>query len=185
MRVSAATASAACALPARWVNQTFACFKSAATSTDVTVTMPTRGSLTSLRRISARSRWISSATLRLRGVVRCGMFVGAGGGEPRLPRPFPSERARGLDDLVHLELVALLHIVEVLDRQAALEARLHLAHVVLEALQRIELAVVDHDVVAQHADLRAAAHEALLHVAARDHADLRDPVDLAHLDQAE
>ena len=63
--------------------------------------------------------------------------------------------------------------------------RLHLAHVVLEALQRIELAVVDHDVVAQQAHLRAAPHHAVEHVAAGDRADLRDLVDLAHLDQAE
>src|SRR5918993_4831865 len=97
---------------------------SAETSTCVTVTMPTRGSLTSVRSSSASSCWISWAT---RG--RRWDFIA------RLQRP------RHLHDLVHLELVALLHVVEAADRQAALEPGLHLAHVVLEPLERIELAV--------------------------------------------
>ena len=53
-----------------------------------------------------------------------------------------------LDDFVHLELVTDLEIVEVLQRKAAFESGLDLAHVVLEALQGVELAVVDHHVVA-------------------------------------
>ena len=70
---------------------------------------------------------------------------------PACPGPY-SVRATS-DDLEDLELVADLEVVEVLERQAALEAGLDLAHVVLEALERVELAVVDHDVVAQHAHL--------------------------------
>ena len=65
------------------------------------------------------------------------------------------------DDLEDLELVAFLDVVVVLQRQAALEAGLDLAHVVLEALERIELAGVDDHVVAQQAHLRAAAHHAV------------------------
>src|SRR5581483_3329821 len=67
-------------------------------------------------------------------------------------RVVESQRPRYLHHLVHLQLIALVDVVEVLDRQAALEACLHFANVVLEALERIELAIVDHDVVAQHAD---------------------------------
>src|SRR5690606_35001676 len=51
-----------------------------------------------------------------------------------------SERARYLRDFEDLELVPDLDVVVALQRQAALEAFLDLAHVVLEALERIELA---------------------------------------------
>ena len=44
---------------------------------------------------------------------------------------------------------------------------------------------MDDDVVAQQANLRTAAHDTFQHVAAGDGADLRDPIDLAHLDEAE
>src|SRR5690606_30933610 len=50
------------------------------------------------------------------------------------------ERSRHFHDFVGFELVAYLEIVEILHREAALEARLHLAHVVLESLQRRQLA---------------------------------------------
>src|ERR671914_150128 len=98
---------------------------SADTSTCVTVTIPTRGSLTSVRSKSARSCRICSATR----CARCCCIA-------------RSQRPCDLHDLVHLELIALLHVVEAADRKTALEAGLHLADVVLEALQRIELAVV-------------------------------------------
>src|SRR5688572_8890889 len=155
VRASAAAAASPCSRPVSAVKYTFACAMSAETSTRVTVTMPTRGSLTSVRSKSARSCRICSATR----CARC-CFIGA------------SQRARDLDDFVHLELVALLHVVEAADRQAALEPGLHLTHVVLEALERVELAVVDDDVVAQHADARAATDDAFEHVAAGDRADL-------------
>ena len=57
---------------------------------------------------------------------------------------------------------------------------LHFAHVVLEALERIELAVVDDHVVAQQAHLRAALDHAFEHHTAGDRADLGDLEDLAH-----
>ena len=59
---------------------------------------------------------------------------------------------------------------------------LHLAHVVLEAAQRAELAFVDHDVVAQQPRLRVAgARDAAVgDHAAGDGADLRHLEDLAH-----
>ena len=51
---------------------------------------------------------------------------------------------------------------------------------VLEALQGADHAVIDDDVVAQHAHLRVARDLAVLDVAARDGADGRDLVGLAH-----
>src|SRR6266478_3792077 len=101
---------------------------------------------------------------------------------PRRPR---LQSTRYLDYFVDLELVALLHVVEVLQRQAALETSLDLAHIVLEALERVELAVEDDDVVTQQPDLGSAAHHPLEHVTAGDRADLRNLVNLAHLDHAE
>src|SRR6185295_1115885 len=84
----------------------------------------------------------------------------------------PSKGARDLDDFEHLELIGDLEVVEVLERQAALEAGLDLAHVVLEALERIELAFVDYHVGSQQPYLGVAApHEAFGDVAARDRPD--------------
>src|SRR5258706_3558062 len=95
------------------------------TSTAVRVIMPgpTGGSRSSRRMISASSRWIGSAMRARRGAV----IVGKG---PRT-RARLRERARDLDHFEDLELVTHLHVVEVLQAQAALEARLHLAHVLL------------------------------------------------------
>src|SRR6185295_9934221 len=135
---------------ARWVTKIFACERSPDTSTAVIVTRPTRGSLTWSRRSSASSRWICSPTR----CARCECFFTSVADEEELQRP------RHFDDLVDLELVALFDVVEVLERQAALEAALHFAHVVLEALQRVELTVVDHDAVAQKAHARAALDHA-------------------------
>src|SRR5262249_16327091 len=83
-----------------------------------------------------------------------------------------------LDPLVleHLDHVADLDVVEFFEADAALEARLHLADVVLEAAERSDLAFVDDDVVAHEARLRVAgARDAALgDHAARDRAELRD-----------
>src|SRR3954467_10570326 len=95
------------------------------------------------------------------------------------------DRTGDLDDLEHLELVADLEVVEVLEAEAALEALLHLAHVLLEALERIELAGVDHHAAADEAHGRAAAHHAVGHHAAGHGAHLRDLEDVAHLDGAD
>src|ERR1700682_6014337 len=93
--------------------------------------------------------------------------------------------SRHFHDLVHFELIALFDLVEVLQRQAALESCLDFAYVVLEALERIELAVEDDDAVAQEPHLRAAADHSLEHVATGNGADLGDLIDLAHFDQTE
>ena len=61
-------------------------------------------------------------------------------------RPPParySELSLDLAGLVDLEHVALADVLEVLQHDAALEALLDLAHVVLEAAQRADPAVVD------------------------------------------
>src|SRR5688500_1359185 len=55
-----------------------------------------------------------------------------------------------------LDRIADLDVVEVGQPDAALEARLHLAHVVLEAAQRCQLAFPDDDVVAKQARVRVA-----------------------------
>ena len=60
-----------------------------------------------------------------------------------------------LDD-ERLDDVADLDVVVPLEADAALEAGLHLGHVVLEAPQRADLALVDDDVVAEQARLRVA-----------------------------
>src|SRR5690606_20892510 len=71
-----------------------------------------------------------------------------------------SERPCNLLHLVGLDDVALAQVVPALDADAALEPLAHLAHVLLEAPQRAERAVVDHDVVAQHAHPCAAPDQA-------------------------
>src|SRR3990172_12022675 len=156
----------------RRVKNTFACDRSGETSTDVSVTMPTCGSRTSRRSRSASSRWIRSATF-------CG--------RPRLTASvaFHSQRARHLEDFEHLELVAFLEFLEGLEGHAALEAGLDLAHVVLEALEGIDLAGVNDHAVAQYPQLCAALDHAFLHIAAGDGPDLRDAEHLPHFDQAD
>jgi hypothetical protein len=59
-------------------------------------------------------------------------------------------------DLEELQLITFLDVVVVLELDTALEAFAHLAHVVLEALDRVDFAGVDHHVVAQQAEMRAA-----------------------------
>src|SRR6187401_1761473 len=86
-----------------------------------------------------------------------------------------------------LDDVADLQIVVALEADAALEARLDLGHVVLEAAQRAELALVDLDVVAQQAGLRLARalDDAVGDHAAADGAELRRLEDLPHFGRAE
>src|SRR5205809_7878495 len=92
---------------------------------------------------------------------------------------------RHFHNFVNFELVALFDVVESLDRQSAFEPRLDLAHVVLEALERIELAIVDDDIVAQDPDLRTAPDKAFEHVAAGDGPNPRYLVYLTHFDESE
>src|SRR5574341_1990630 len=130
--------------------------------------MPMRGSLSS-RISSARSRWIWSATRKLRlGMERCLWRIGlswpALKNKPRrLSRAGFASRAnsalqRSGDflDFEELELIALGDVVVVLQLDAALEAFLDFAHIVLHALERLELAGVDDHVVAQQAEARVA-----------------------------
>src|SRR5262245_14225594 len=86
------------------------------------------------------------------------------------------DHLEGLDDVAHLDVVVPS------DPETALEAFLDLAHVVLEALQRVELAGVDDLAVANQAHPVVALDEALHHVAAGDVAELGDLEDLTHLD---
>src|SRR6185312_11392135 len=97
---------------------------------------------------------------------------------------FALERPRDLNDLVSFELISNLEIAEALDREAAFESRLHLAHIVLEALERIELSRVDNDVVAQDTDHGTALDQTLEHVATGNCPDLRDVEYLPHLHES-
>src|SRR5207237_3925314 len=80
-------------------------------------------------------------------------------------------RALDLANVVGLEDVAFLDVVEVLEVDAALEALLDLAHVVLEGPQLGDRRVVDHGALADDAAARAAADDAARDVAAGDGAD--------------
>src|SRR5688572_31425115 len=75
----------------------------------------------------------------------------------------------------------LLEVIEVLDRDTALEALTHLAHVVLEALERGDVSLVDLDGVAHDAHARLPVDDPAADDAAGDRADLRDLEHLAHL----
>src|SRR4249920_2220684 len=78
--------------------------------------------------------------------------------------------ALDLTRLVRLEHVALLHVVEAVEENAALEALAHLADVILETPELRDGAVLDDRAVADDADLGAAAHDAGRDHAARDRA---------------
>ena len=79
-----------------------------------------------------------------------------------------AEPARDLLHLVGLDHVADLEVLEVVEADAALVARLHLARVVLEAAQAGDLARVDDDVVAHQAGRRVAGDLAVGDEAAGD-----------------
>src|SRR6266702_6537026 len=69
---------------------------------------------------------------------------------PPLMRLTPElQRTRDFRDFEDFELIAFLDVVEVLHRHTAFEALAHFLDIVLEALERIEFARVDDDVVAQ------------------------------------
>src|SRR6266853_2948955 len=157
--------------------------------------MPTRGSLSSARSKSDSSRWIWSAMRRR----RCGLAMGLPNAE-RSDRYLKSrsfvalgapqdgrtlQRPGHFLDFVDFELVADLEVVEVSHGHAALEPGFHFAHVVLESLERVDLARMDDHVVAQHAHRRVAPHQALEHHASGDGPDLGDLEYLAHVDQSE
>src|SRR4249919_613664 len=97
------------------------------------------------------------------------------------PPSQPTSGAGDFPELVGLDDVAGLEVLEVAKADAAFEALLHLAGVVLEPLQRRDLTVPDHDAVAQEPDARAARDHAVLHVATGHPADSRDREHLADL----
>src|SRR5690606_488425 len=74
-----------------------------------------------------------------------------------------------------------LNVGQALDDQPTLITRLNLAHVILEALQRRDDAVVDHCAVAQDADTRVSCGLAVEHVQSGGHLARRQPERLAHL----
>src|SRR3954453_19058690 len=76
------------------------------------------------------------------------------------------ELALDLLRLVDLDHIALLHVGVVLEDDAALEARLDLADVVLEAAKRSDPAVVDDGAIPPEPRLGAAADGAVGHVRA-------------------
>src|SRR5581483_9283770 len=76
--------------------------------------------------------------------------------------------------------VAGLDVLKAFERDAALEALLDLADIVLKAPERLDLAFKDDDVVAQDARRRP-ADRAVDDIAAGDLADARHAEDLAHL----
>src|SRR4051794_31150723 len=93
----------------------------------------------------------------------------------RLERPLHRLHAIALDH------VAGPHVLVALEGHAAFLARQHLARIVLEALELRQLALVDHDVVADQADVRTALDLAVSDAAAGDLADLGDVEDLQDL----
>ena len=88
-------------------------------------------------------------------------------------------------DIEALDDVADLDVGVVLERHTALEAFANFLDLVLEALERLERAFVDHDVVAQQADLGTTANDTFGDHAAADLAHLGDIEDFANLRIAE
>src|SRR5690606_9070883 len=97
----------------------------------------------------------------------------------------PSERALDFDALEALDHVARLDIVVLLHADAALGTTAHFVNVVLEAAQRFQLALEDHDAVAQDADRLVPLDHALDHHAARDSTELGAAEDIADLGVAD
>src|SRR5690606_5481057 len=95
---------------------------------------------------------------------------------------------QGLLDLFDLEAlddVPNLDVVVALERHAAVETFLHLAHVVLETLQTAEFAAVDLGVVAQQAHPTRTLDDAIDHHTACDVSRLADLEDLANFGLAD
>src|SRR5690625_2583080 len=81
------------------------------------------------------------------------------------------DRARDFHALVTFDLVAGPHVVVILDADAALGAGAHFIDIVLETTQGFELALEDHDALAQHANRVVAPDVSVHHQAARDIAE--------------
>src|SRR5436190_20219952 len=105
-------------------------------------------------------------------------------GERRAQPPMLKRPGDGLD-VETLDDVTGADVLVVGERHAALLAGRHLAHLVLEALQRRERAFVDDDFCADQAHLGAALDLAFGNAATRDLADLGDVEHLQDLGIAE
>src|SRR5688500_10386567 len=93
--------------------------------------------------------------------------------------------AHDLDAGEALDLVAHADVVVVAHADAALGACADFTDVVLEAPERVEFALVNHDVVAQHADRIAALDETLDHETAGYGAELARAEHLPHLGETD
>src|SRR5207253_2226445 len=131
---------------------------------------------------------LADAQLALRLRLACGMGSGTlHVGSAALMRRYAydraaaSERPPDLLDAVALDDVAGAHVLVFLEGHAALLTGRHLAYLVLEALQRRQLPVVDDDVVADEPHVGAALHHALGDTATGHLADLGDIEDLQDL----
>src|SRR5215471_18662248 len=81
--------------------------------------------------------------------------------------------------------VAAFYVVVIADSDTALHTVAHFAHVILEALERTNLAFVYLDAIANQSHIGIALDCAVLHVASRHSADLRYPEGLAYLGPAQ
>src|ERR1700681_2980875 len=157
------------------------------------VTLPMRSSLTLRRSNSPSSRWICSPSRRARGLSlamflipcsRCASTLQALRAEltgSKRPRPLvlaaraggpESQTSCDFDTGVALDLVVFLHIAVVLHADSALGSGAYFVDIVFEALQGLQSALEDDDVVAQHANRKVAPHVAVDHHATRDGAEL-------------
>src|SRR5688572_2568598 len=143
---------------------TFAVRRSDVISTPVTVANAMRGSRSSSLMIMPSSRCNSALTRSAR------LYAIA-----RLPRLWL--------DGVRLDDVADLDVVRV-ERDAALETRGDLAHVVLHTAQRLDVAVMSGFAATKEPRLHTAAHDAIEYAAARD-GGLAGSEDLPHLGVAD
>src|SRR5690606_31110987 len=92
-----------------------------------------------------------------------------------------SEGALHFDALEALDLVTRLDVVVGLHADAAFGVDADLVDVLLEAAQGFQLALEDHDLVAQHADWLVPPDHALDHHAAGDRTELGTAEDVADL----
>src|SRR5690349_829655 len=90
------------------------------------------------------------------------------------------ERARHLLGAIALDDVADLEVVEVLDADAALESFAHLTHVLLEATERRNGAVVNLHAIADDARAALPVDDSAAHGTASDGADAGDLEHLTH-----
>src|SRR5665648_102299 len=130
------------------------------------VARSSRGSLRSSMRIAASASLTVSLTLRVRDVA----FT------RRSLLPGDLDGPEGLDG------VAFVDVLEALDADAALIARLHGLHVVLEAPERMDLALEHNGTLPDDAHLIVTRDLTVLHEAAGDGAELRDFEQLADVD---